>query len=161
MAEVLPHEAEFNVRYSRRYCERHARMYRRIASHLRLLQTIGALSGFTAFLKEDSMYAGIAGLIIAISLGIDLVFSPSEKARQCEASRQKYAELFAQLHDEAPATIDKRWRQICAESCSSDVEGLRNVAYNDVLREMGYPAEDIKSLKASEGLVGKAFRAIA
>jgi hypothetical protein len=128
-----------DIRYAERLCQRTARLYRRmqwfgaVGSVIAAGATLSALTDL--FPEQVSVVGGILFAIFGASL---LVTRPGDKAAMNELDAKRYAAVRAK----APSLDDKALRMALDEARISDapeIETLRDVAYNDVAREVGNP----------------------
>lgn len=127
------------IRYAERLCQRTARLYRR-------LQTAGvflsALAGTAAIGSLSQLVPASAGAVGSLALAVVgaalLAVRPGDKAIQNEADVKRYAQLRA-----AAVTMDdtqfEQALQQARELDAPEVEPLRDVAWNDVMGEIGRP----------------------
>lgn len=125
------------IRYAERLCARTARMYRR-------LQTVGTwfavFSGGTVFmavsknLPEPALQVGL--LLLAALAAMLVAVRPADKAAANELDARRYARLRTEVTTmtaaDARAALAK-----ARESDAPEVETLRDVAYNDLMLEIG------------------------
>lgn len=137
------------IRYAERLCQRTARLYRRA-------QTAGvfisALAGTTAIAAAaqwvPAPLAAAGALLLAISGTALLVIRPGEKALQNEDDVRRYAQLRAASVDLSDTALERAlWK--AREQDAPEIEALRDVAWNDVVRELGRP-ELVTPLRLSQ-----------
>lgn len=131
----LTHEA----RYAQRLCERTARLYRRAQTVGVFLSVLGGSAAISASANWWPAWVPAAGAVaLALVGGAMLAVRPGEKAAQNEGDVRKYAELLRQ----APGLDDVALTEALAKARLTDVpelETLRQVAYNDLVVEVGTP----------------------
>lgn len=135
------HQIEFLARYGRRYAMLHGRLCARFAGVLTLIQVVGALSGTAAWVQSEPELAGFAGLAIAISVALALVFRPGETAARELMSKYLYDSVLVDLESDTVDRSKDRLDRIPSGE-THEFEGLRRVAYNDTMIEMGYRPEE-------------------
>lgn len=127
------------ARYAERLCLRTARLYR----HLQAFGTFG-----TVFAGSAAMGAALGSVPQALAPWGAMAFAafgaallairPADKAAANEADARRYAKVRTEA-----ATLDAAAaRQLldkARETDAAEVESLRDVAYNDVLAEIGRP----------------------
>lgn len=128
------------IRYAERLCQRSARLYRR----LQAVGVFGSILGGSATLGALSSQLpsglSIVGAIAFAAFGaMQLAVRPAEKATSNEADAKRYAKLRSEAHamDDTALVValDK-----ARETDTAEIEPLRDVAWNDVVTEIG--AED-------------------
>lgn len=125
------------IRYAERLCERTARLYRRIQA----IGTFGTLVSGSAMLsaisKDIPPTISIAGTVAFALFGLALiVIRPAEKVAANDADSKRYAKLRSDA-GAMDATELQTALNKAKESNTQEVEPLREIAYNDVARELG------------------------
>jgi nicotinic acid phosphoribosyltransferase len=127
------------IRYAERLCQRTARMYRRaqmLGVFASALAGTAALAAAAQWLPAALAAAG-ALLMAVVGAGL-LAARPGDKALQNEADVKRYAQLRAASVDMTDAEFERAlWR--ARELDAPEVEALRDVAWNDVVCEIGRP----------------------
>ena len=125
------------IRYAERLTQRTARLYRRAATFCTFVAVLGGSSlmasvaaGAPAWLK----FLGLALLALAGAAAISV--RPLEKAIANEADARKYASLRTQGQTMDDVQLDAALQK-ARESDVPEVELLRDIAYNDLLMEIG------------------------
>lgn len=127
------------VRYAERLCQRTARLYRR----LQAIGVFGTVVGGSAALSAlnpavPAVVSSLGALAFTLFGAALLAIRPADKAAMNESDVKRYAKLRAESHTlDTPAlqaALDK-----ARESDTAEVEALRDVAWNDVAREIGCP----------------------
>lgn len=125
------------VRYAERLCQRTARLYRHLQTVSVFLSVLGGSGVISAVSGAVPAWMPIAGGVLLTVFGaVNLAVRPAEKAAANEGDVKRYAQLrsaapgmdAAQLH----AALEK-----ARETDVTEIEALRPVAYNDVVREIG------------------------
>ncbi len=127
------------ARYAQRLCQRTARLYRRIDTMATFVGVLAASASVSAVVASVPAWLPVAGAVLLAAIGAaHLVVRPADKAAVNEADARKYAELLARAqHLDGPGLA-----AALAEARASDVpevEPLRDVAWNDVMGEIGRP----------------------
>lgn len=161
MDSKKPHEVEFELRYGRRYYERHQRLFRRIQVFLTTLQVLGACTGFAAFTQTNPELALWAGLIISLAMAIELSLKPGTRYAEASYLRKLYADAITQLKPENSEFVADKVKALQAIESDADIEALRKVSYNDVLEEMGYDKDVTCSHEYTLGLTERILKALA
>lgn len=125
------------ARYAQRLCERTARLYRRMHTFGTFMTALGGSAAITYAADWAPAWLAPAGVLLLAAFGATvLAVRPAERAAQNESDVRKYAEL---LHD-AVTLSDAAIAAALAKARQTDVpeiEGLRAVAYNDLVTEVG------------------------
>jgi hypothetical protein len=127
------------IRYAERLCQRTARIYRRAQTagvFVSALAGTAAIAAAAQWLPAPLAAAG--ALLMAVSGSALLVIRPGDKALQNEADVRRYAQLRAASVDLSDAELERAlWK--ARELDAPEIEALRDVAWNDVARELGRP----------------------
>jgi hypothetical protein len=131
------HELNYHLRYAIRLTQRTARLYRRIQAVGIFLSVISGSATLSLLSEAFPPWFGVVGAVLLASTGAALVaICPADKAAQNEADIHRYQALASKAHgmdDTAlAAAIDEAHQSDCQE-----IEPLRDVAYNDVVKEYG------------------------
>lgn len=125
-----------DIRYSERLCQRTARLYRHLQATFTFLSVLGGSSLLINLHSPELQLAGV--ITLAISGALNLAMRPADKAAAADADAKRYAQLRAKSHEmnetELQAAVNK-----LREGDTPEVDALRDVAYNDVVREIGRP----------------------
>ena len=125
------------VRFAERLCQRTARLYRRVQTISIFLTVVGGSAVVAAAFNAAPAWASVLGAAFLGIFGAAMVaIRPAEKAVANEMDVRRYAQLrsAAEGMDEGElrAALQK-----ARESDAAEVEPLRDVAYNDVVIEIG------------------------
>lgn len=128
------------IRYAERLCLRTARLYRRAQTLGVFLTTLGGSATLSALSGAVPAWVSLVGAGCFAAFGAAmLAVRPAEKALANETDARRYAGLRTdgQRMDEAGlrAALEK-----ARETDAPEIETLRDVAYNDVMREVGQDA---------------------
>ena len=141
------------ARYAERLCLRTARLYKRLQTatvFLGVLGGSGVIAGVSTAMPAWLPLAG--GVLLAVFGAINLAVRPADKAAANEADAKRYAQLRtsgrAMNEIELQAALDK-----ARETDTPEIEALRDVAYNDLLLEIGC-ADEVLPLKRHQRLLG-------
>lgn len=127
------------IRYAERLTQRTARLYRRIAWACTFLGVLGGSGVLSALAPKIPASLSVAGAILLAVVGaIALTVRPFEKAISNDTDAKKYAALRTTAvpmnATELEAALNK-----ARETDTAEIEPLRDVAYNDMLMEVGRP----------------------
>lgn len=125
------------IRFAERLCLRTARLYRRLHSFGIWVTTFGSTAVLAALVPSMPHAISVAGAVAAAAMfAANIAIRPHDKALANEADAKKYAQLRTRalsLDADALASALQQAR----ESDVAEVEPLRDVAYNDVVIELG------------------------
>lgn len=126
-----------DIRYAERLCARTARLYRRVQAAGTWATVVSGSAVLSLLSSQVPPAVAIAGACCATVFGAALVaIRPADKAAANEVDVKRYAKLRSEAHgmDDAQlrAALDR-----AHEPDAPEVEGLREVAFNDVVREIG------------------------
>lgn len=141
------------IRYAERLCLRTARLYRRLQAIGTFLTVVSGSAVLTAFAQGVPMFVRVAGAVGFAVFGAALIaVRPADKAASNEADAKRYAQLRTAADGLESAAAVRAALDKARESDAAEVEGLRDVALNDVLQEIGRP-DEVKSLSPKQRLL--------
>lgn len=132
------YELAIAVRYGMRLDELHRRLYGRLSTVISVVLLVAGSTAFATLFGGSAALAGWAGLIVACVTAIDVRLSPAVRASMAAASARRFGELRAIVHDHDLDDIRGRLAALQAESLDGEIDALRWVAWNDVMREAGH-----------------------
>lgn len=128
------------IRYAERLCQRTARLYRRLQTAGTFGTVLGGSAALTLLSASFGQALGAVGMVCAAVFGAALIaIRPADKAAANEADAKRYARLRSDADSMDDAQLARALAK-AKESDTAEVEPLRMVAYNDVLRETGNAA---------------------
>lgn len=131
------------IRYAERLCLRTARLYRRLQSATTFLTVAGGSAAITALAPAVPKWVSLTGLVVlAFFSAANVVIRPSDKAAANEADAKRYAQLRTQANGMDAATL-KAALDRAREGDAAEIEPLRDVAWNDVVVEIGHPDKTV------------------
>ncbi len=141
------------IRYAERLCQRTARLYRRLQTFTTFITVVGGSAAISTALSSSAPdWLPLVGAgLLAVFGGLNIAIRPADKAAQNEMDAKRYAAL----RSKASAMDDALLQTALNEAHASDVpevEPLRDVAYNDVVREIGQGSY-VVSLKLHQRLI--------
>lgn len=141
------------IRYAERLTQRTARLYRRAATACTFIAILGGSGLASTVAAQVPQWVALGGLaLLALSGAFALSVRPLEKAIANEADARKYAALRTQAVSMSTMELDAALQK-ARETDVAEVELLRDVAFNDTLREIG--REDMLSpLSVRQKLLG-------
>ena len=131
------------IRYSEHLCQRTARLYRRVQSITNFLSIVGGSAAASALVERTPSWLPVTGaLLLAMFGAIAVAVRPADKAAQNELDVKRYAAI----RSKSSSMSDDALRQAIDEARNADaaeIEPLRDVAYNDVVCEVGQPSYSV------------------
>jgi len=125
------------ARYAQRLCQRTARLYRRVDTLATFVAVLAGSAAASALFTAVPAWLPVLGAALLAGMGAaHLVVRPADKAASNEADSRKYAELLAQAHRLDGAALAEALSAARASDVP-EIEPLRDVAWNDVMRELG------------------------
>jgi hypothetical protein len=127
------------IRYAEHLCQRTARLYRRVQSITNFLSIVGGSAAASALVERTPGWLPVTGaLLLAIFGAVAVAVRPADKAAQNELDVKRYAAI----RSKSAGMSDDVLRQAIDDARNTDaaeIEPLRDVAYNDVVHEVGQP----------------------
>lgn len=128
------YEAMGDLAYNCRYYLMQELFFSKLSGLLKMVTFLSGSSAFAGFLAADPKLAGIAGLVSAISTGLDFIINPAQKAYACNEVYRRYREIE---RGAAKLTLDKLDALLVEMKAftAPSIEALRRPAYNDACVE--------------------------
>lgn len=127
----------FNLRYAVRVLERYARFWHRVDLLMRIAAVASGMSAFAALWAQTPKIAlWITGLF-ALLQAIEFVVGAPKREQAALAARAVYASVLARQSTLDDAGLADGYAAAVAEDEVIVLEGLRYLAYNDVVTERG------------------------
>ena len=124
------------MRYAQRLCQRTVRLYRRAQTAFTFLSIVAGSAALVSIsAKLPSEFALGSAVAFAVFAAMNSAIRPAERIDQNDMDVKKYAALLVKAEELDVAAI----RKLIAEARQTDapeVEPLRAVAFNDVMREI-------------------------
>ena len=130
-------DTTFSIRYAVRVLERTARFWSRIDTSIKVFALLSGSGAIYALASKHEGFTLACGVFFALTQAIEFAIRPADKAALALGERGVYAKLLANqsaLSDEA--LEDAYQRAVCDDEVIV-MDGLRCIAYNDVLNERG------------------------
>lgn len=125
------------VRYAERLCERTARLYRRVQAVGVFASVVGGSAALSALSSKAPPELSIAGAAAFTVFGaLLLAVRPADKAAANEADARRYAKLRTEAASMDTGALQSALNK-AHEQSAAEVEPLRDVAFNDVVVEVG------------------------
>jgi hypothetical protein len=131
------------IRYSERLCLRTARLYRHAQTFGTFCSILGGSAAAVALAPQVPQWVGLAGLVgLAVFGAFTVAIRPADKAAANENDARRYAQLRTAAAgmnaEQLAAALDK-----ARETDTPEIESLRDVAWNDVAREIGAATQQV------------------
>lgn len=136
-------EAILDIRYCIRLNHLLRRFFRRLDAIISGVELIAGTAVFVSFFQENPEMAVKIALCVAVASMLNRVIKPAEKAYQADELYRRYEQLRSQADQMTLSEVDAAMSEL-RQMPVSDIEGLRNVAYNDNLRESGFAGSCVK-----------------
>ena len=125
------------IRYAERLCERTARMYRHVQTLGTFLTIVGGSGVVSVLASQAPAWMPIAGAVVLTMAAAALIaIRPADKAAQNEADTKRYAALLNRSNGLNEAQLSQALDE-ARQADTAEVESLRDVAWNDVVEEIG------------------------
>jgi len=125
------------VRYAERLCQRTARIYRHFQAATVFLTVLGGSGVMSALATNAPAWLPVAGAVLLATFGaVNLAVRPADKAAANEADCKRYAQLRTIGLGMSAAELEQALNK-AREGDTAEVDSLRDVAYNDVVIEIG------------------------
>ena len=125
------------IRYAERLCLRTARLYRHLQASNTFLSVLGGSAVISSVGGQLPLWLPLLGAaVLAIFGALNIAMRPADKAVANESDARRYARLRTAGQS---MTADQLRVALATEreSDAQEVESLRDVAYNDLVRELG------------------------
>lgn len=130
-------EAVLNIKYYCRLHQLHARLYNRLRGAAAVVSVVAGSAALVSALQSVPYLLSGLGVVVAAVSGIDFFFGWAEKAACHKQWRREYSSLLARSATMDLNGIDAELAKLSGET-EEEVESLRAVAWNDVLRSNGH-----------------------
>ena len=125
------------IRYATRLTQRTARLYRRVQTAGTFLSIVGGSATLSLLSQAFPDWVGMAGaVVLTLAGGALIAIRPADKAAQNEADARRYLALAAKAANLDDAALAAALEEAHQTDCQ-EVEPLRDIAFNDVVREYG------------------------
>lgn len=141
------------IRYAERLTQRTARLYRRAATVCTFLAVVGGSSILSGLSEQVPGWVSLVGVaLLGLAGAAALAVRPLEKAIVNETDMRKYSGLRTQGLRMTDSELDVALQK-ARETDAAEIELLRDVAFNDLLVEMGRD-EMVQPLSTTQKLLG-------
>lgn len=129
--------ALFNLRYAVRVLERNARFWGLMAAAAKAVSILSGTVALAALTAGSSRVSIALGVLFAAFQALEHAFDPSGKRAESLAQRREYARLLAAEAAHDTASLEQAYQRIVADDQIEVLSSLKQLAYNDVVREKG------------------------
>lgn len=130
----------FDLRYACRVLERYACMHAKLGMVLKFFSLLSGTAALAALVGDKSGIALGLGLFFALLQALEHAVGPGDKAANASAMRKEYARLYARAAGLADEVLDAGYHAIVADDDISVPQGLKELAFNDVICERSLDA---------------------
>lgn len=135
------------IRYALRLTERTARFYRNIQTVGVFISIIGGSAAVASAVGGVPVVITVIGGILLATSGAALIaIRPADKAAKNEVDVARYRSLMARSVGMNDSALEKALEEAHADD-TQEIESLRDIAYNDMVREIGREDEKIELSK--------------
>lgn len=147
-------EILFTIRYAVRVLERSSRFWGKVDVAIKICALLAGSGAIFSIASQNQAISLVFGVVFAITQAIEFSIRPAEKSAKAMSARAPYANLlfFESACDEA--ALERAYAEIAAADDVLVMEGLRKIAYNDVLEERSECAESAYRLSVWHRLLG-------
>lgn len=125
------------ARCAERLCQRMARLYRKAATTATFYEHRRGSAMLSVLMSKVPLWVSLAGAaLFSIATALNVAMRPAEKATNAQADQRRYSKLRTQAAAMDAAQPKAALDQL-READSPEIEPLREVAYNDVMHEVG------------------------
>jgi len=125
------------IRYAERLCQRTARLYRRLQSIGTFGTVLGGSAALTALSSSLPSWVSVSGAAVFTVFGAAmLAIRPADKAAANETDMRRYATLRTEALAMDALALEVALNK-ARQGDAPEIEALREVAYNDLMREIG------------------------
>lgn len=146
----------FEIEYAMRLCLRHRRFFGRMRITFLCIKLFGTTAAVSALLAKNPEWAVIGGLALSLVGILDQVIDPSRRRAAFVQDYKRYAAVKRAAAGKTASDVAKLVAK-AREDDADEIESLRNVAFNDTVRQEGRDETYAVRLNALETL----FRALA
>jgi hypothetical protein len=125
------------IRYAERLCQRSSRLYRHFQSAQVFMTVMGGSAIFASAVSIVPAWLSVTGGVAFAAFGsLGLAIKPAEKVAAIDNDQKRYAQLRSSAASMSYGELEVALNKI-RETDTPEIESLRDVAYNDVVTEMG------------------------
>lgn len=132
----IQYKTLLEVEYGCRLHLLHERLFRRIKGFLLGANIFFGTAAFATVVSPTSKMAAWFGLFVAVASVLDLVVSPGDRAQKHDQLWGAFSKLRTIGEGLEVQDLCRKVKELQALPCQ-ELESLRSVAYNDVMRQVG------------------------
>lgn len=127
----------FSLRYAVRVLERYARMWSLVGAGLKATSILSGTVALAALTGTNTRVAVALGVVFAALQALEYALGPAEKRAEALAERRNYARVLAAEATMDDPALEAAYQRVVADDELVIIQRLRELAYNDVVREQG------------------------
>lgn len=131
------HTTEFSIRYAVRSHDRRSALWGRVAAFLKFMSIFSGSASIMSVIGSHPDAATALGLIFASFQALEYTLSPNEKMYESLAQRRGYAGLYANSRNLSDDELSACYLKLVSEDETKISIAIKELAYNDVVREQG------------------------
>jgi len=131
------YETLFSIRYAIRVHERSLAFWGAMANLLKLMSILSGSAALMSVVGAESNTAVFLGLAFAFFQALEYSFHPTDKRYQALVQRKVFAQLYAKQAKFDDQALETTYRELVAEDETTPLNALKELAYNDVVKEQG------------------------
>lgn len=133
----------FCLRYAVRVLERHSNLWSRAGVFSKFVTIATGAGAVAAVISMSPLLSVATGVALALVQALDLALDPAERKARAHAARREYARLLACQAQHTDADLHSAYMAIVAEDDVQVWQRIKELSYNDVLREKGLDPADL------------------
>lgn len=130
----------FALRYAVRVLERYARMWHLVGAGLKAISILSGTVALAALTGTNTGLAIFMGVLFAALQALEHALDPADKRAAALAARRDYARVLSTEATKDDAALEAGYQAVVADDEIVVIQGLRELAYNDVVQEQGRDA---------------------
>lgn len=128
-------DTTFSIRYAVRVLERTARFWSRIDTSIKVFALLSGSGAIYALASHSEVFTLACGAFFALTQAIEFAVRPADKSALALGERGAYAKLLANQSAMSDEAIEDAYQKAVCDDEVTVMEGMRHIAYNDVLYE--------------------------
>lgn len=127
----------FCIRYAVRVLERYAKYWSSIGTAFKFISLATGTGAVAAVIAANPGWSLALGVALAVLQALEHAVCPSDKHACALASRRDYARLLSNQAAHTDESLEAAYQAIVADDEVMVGQSLKELAYNDVVREKG------------------------
>lgn len=136
------HVTIFSLRYATVVLERYAKFWFVVGAACRVFALLAGSGAIAAIGAQSQPAAILFGVVFALAQAIEFGLRPEAKSADAMACSRRYAKVWAAAAECSDAKLERDYRDIVADDHIVVFRTLKDLSYNQVLREMNCPMDD-------------------